>query len=168
MGPNFALKRWWSFWFYFSFFFLQFNNSGRQWLALMQACLMAIGIQQNSCWPIETKFKKQNTTKSNECLGKKGQMEENSTLNWEEYEHKDLNKKLQMFCAEVCTKDGFFYDFVENNIIINKKSYYCSCISWYMATPDVFKVLKLHLPVIILLFLMLIIITSLVSTNKLK
>jgi len=74
-------------------------------------------------------------------------MKENSTLNWKEYEHKDLNKKLQMFCAEVCTKDGFFYDFVENNIIINKKSYYCSCISWYMATRDVFKVLKLHLPV---------------------
>ena len=59
--------------------------------------------------------KNKNTTKSNECLGKKGQMKENSTLNWEEYERKDLNKKLQMFCAEVCTKDGFFYNFVENN-----------------------------------------------------
>ena len=37
----------------------------------------------------------------------------------EEYEHEDLDKKLQMFYAEVCTKDGFFYNFVEN--IINKK-----------------------------------------------
>ena len=36
-------------------------------------------------------------------------------------EHKDLNKKLQMFYAEVHIKDGFFYNFVEN--IINKKSY---------------------------------------------
>ena len=31
-----------------------------------------------------------------------------------------------MFYAEVCTKDGFFYNFVEN--IINKKSYDRSCI----------------------------------------
>jgi len=37
----------------------------------------------------------------------------------EEYEHKDLDKKLQMFYTEVHTKDGFFYNFVEN--IINKK-----------------------------------------------
>ena len=37
----------------------------------------------------------------------------------EEYEHKDLDKKLQMFHAEVRTKDGFFYNFVENTI--NKK-----------------------------------------------
>ena len=44
----------------------------------------------------------------------------------EEYEHKDLDKKLQMFYAEVCTKDGFFYNFVEN--IMNKKSYDRSCI----------------------------------------
>ena len=45
----------------------------------------------------------------------------------EEYEHEDLDKKLQMFYAEVCTKDGFFYNFVEN--IINKKSNNCSSIS---------------------------------------
>ena len=44
-----------------------------------------------------------------------------------EYEHEDLHKKLQTFYAEVRTKDGFFYNFVEN--IINKKSYDCSCIS---------------------------------------
>ena len=25
----------------------------------------------------------------------------------EEYEHEDLEKKLQMFYAEICTKDGF-------------------------------------------------------------
>ena len=36
-----------------------------------------------------------------------------------EYEHKDLDEKLQMFYAEVHTKDGFFRNFVEN--IINKK-----------------------------------------------
>ena len=36
----------------------------------------------------------------------------------EEYEHKDLDKKLQMCYAEVRTKDGFFHNFVEN--IINK------------------------------------------------
>ena len=45
----------------------------------------------------------------------------------EEYEHEDLDKKLQMFYAEVCTKDGFFCNFVEN--IINKKSNNCSSIS---------------------------------------
>ena len=39
----------------------------------------------------------------------------------EEYELEDLDKKLQMFYAEVRTKEGFFYNFVEN--IINKKSY---------------------------------------------
>ena len=36
----------------------------------------------------------------------------------EEYEHEDLEKKLQMFYAEICTKDGFL-NFVEN--IINEK-----------------------------------------------
>jgi len=45
----------------------------------------------------------------------------------EEYEHEDLDKKLQMFYDEVSTKDGFFCYFVEN--IINKKPYYSSCIS---------------------------------------
>ena len=32
----------------------------------------------------------------------------------EEYENEDIDKKLQMFYAEVRTKDGFFYNFVEN------------------------------------------------------
>ena len=32
----------------------------------------------------------------------------------EEYEHEDLDSELQMFHAEVGTKDGFFYNFVEN------------------------------------------------------
>ena len=45
----------------------------------------------------------------------------------EEYEHEDVDKKLQMFYAEVHTKDGFFHNFVEN--IINKKSHDRSCIS---------------------------------------
>ena len=62
----------------------------------------------------------------------------------EEYEQEDLDKKLQMYYAEVRTKDGFFYNFVEN--IVNKKSYDRSCISWDMVTRDVFKVLKLHSP----------------------
>ena len=62
----------------------------------------------------------------------------------EEYEHEDLDKMLQMFYAEVRTKDGFFHNFVEN--IMNKKSYDRSCISWFMVTRDVFKVLKLHSP----------------------
>ena len=59
----------------------------------------------------------------------------------EEYEHEDLHKKLQMCYAEVRTNDGFFHNFVEN--IINKKSNDRSCISWYMVTRDVFKVLKI-------------------------
>ena len=50
----------------------------------------------------------------------------------EEYEHEDLNKKLQMFYAEVCTKDRFFYNFVVN--IINKKLCDHSCILLYMVT----------------------------------
>ena len=44
--------------------------------------------------------------------------------------------------TKVCTKYGFFYNFVEN--IINPKSNDCSCISWYMVTYDAFKVLNLH------------------------
>jgi len=47
-----------------------------------------------------------------------------------------------MFYAEAQTKDGFFYNFVEN--IINKKSYDHSCILGYMVPCEVFKVLKLH------------------------
>ena len=62
----------------------------------------------------------------------------------EEYEQEDLDKTLQMFYAEVCTKHGFLYNFVEN--IINKKSNNCSSISWYMVTRDAFKVFKLHSP----------------------
>ena len=45
----------------------------------------------------------------------------------EQYEHEDLDKKLQMFYAEIRTKDGFFFNFVEN--VINKKSNDRSCIS---------------------------------------
>ena len=45
----------------------------------------------------------------------------------EEYENEDIDIKLQMFYAEVRTKDGFFHNFVEN--IINKKSYARLCIS---------------------------------------
>ena len=45
----------------------------------------------------------------------------------EDYEHEDLDKKLQMFYAEVRSKDGFFHNFVEN--ITNKKSYDPSFIS---------------------------------------
>ena len=56
------------------------------------------------------------------------------------YEHKDLDRELQMSHAEVGRKDGFFYNFVEN--LINKKLYDRSCILWYMVTCDVFKVLK--------------------------
>jgi len=37
-------------------------------------------------------------------------MKENSTPKL--YEHKDLNKKLQLFYAEVHTKDGFFLTFL--------------------------------------------------------
>ena len=55
----------------------------------------------------------------------------------EEYKQEDLDKKLQMFYAEVRTKEGFFYNFVENNFIINKKSYDRSCISWYMVACDI-------------------------------
>ena len=52
--------------------------------------------------------------------GKNGQIKENSTLNWRSTSTK-ISIKLQMFYAEVRTKDGLFYNFVEN--IINKKSY---------------------------------------------
>ena len=53
--------------------------------------------------------------------GENGQMKEfNPKLG-------EYDKKLQMIYAEVRTKAGFFYNFVEN--IINKKSYDRSCIS---------------------------------------
>ena len=54
----------------------------------------------------------------------------------EEYEHEDLDKKLQKLYPKARTKDGFFYNFVEN--ITNKKSYDRSSISWYMVTCDIF------------------------------
>ena len=40
---------------------------------------------------------------------------------------RNLNSKSKMYYAEVRTKDGCFYNFVEN--IIKKKSYDRSCIS---------------------------------------
>ena len=50
-----------------------------------------------------------------------------------------------MFNAEVRTKFGFCYNFVET--IIDKKSYDRSCISWYMVTRDFFFwFFKLHSP----------------------
>ena len=66
---------------------------------------------------LELNAKNKNMTKSTqtvECLGKKWANER--IFNPKLYEHEDLNKKLQnlMFYAEVCTKDGFFYNFVEN------------------------------------------------------
>ena len=42
--------------------------------------------------------------------GKTGEMKENSTLKLKENEHADLDKKLQMFYAEVLTKDGLEYE----------------------------------------------------------
>ena len=62
----------------------------------------------------------------------------------EEYEHEDLDKKLQLFYAEVYAEDGFFYNFVEN--ITNNKCNDRSCISRYMVTRDAFKVFKLNSP----------------------
>ena len=91
--------------------------------------------------------KNKNTTKSTQTLlnvWEKWVNERKFNPKLEEYRHEDLDKKLQLFYAEVRTKDGFFYNFVEN--IINKKSYGHSCISWYMVTRDVFKVLKLRSP----------------------
>jgi len=66
-------------------------------------------------------------------------MKENPKL--EEYEHENLDKK---FYAEVRTKDGFFYNSVEN--IIDKKSNVRSCISWYVLSRNAFKVFKLYSP----------------------
>ena len=91
--------------------------------------------------------KNKNTTKSTQTLlnvREKWANERKFNPKLEEYRHEDLDKKLQLFYAEVRTKDEFFYIFVEN--IINKKSYDRSCISWYMVTRDVFKVLKLRSP----------------------
>ena len=57
-------------------------------------------------------------------LNTKSKMDESRFARF--YEHKDLDRELQMFYAEVGTKDGFFYNFVEN--LINKKLYDRSCI----------------------------------------
>ena len=75
--------------------------------------------------------KNKNTTKStqtwlNVCEKWANQRKFNPKL--EEYdEDEELDKRLQMFYAEVRTNDGLFYNFVEN--IINKKSYDRSSIS---------------------------------------
>ena len=64
-----------------------------------------------------------------ECLGKWAN-ERKFNPKLEEHEHEDLDKKLQMsqmFYAEVCTKDAFFHNFVEN--FIYKKLYECEWIS---------------------------------------
>ena len=37
-------------------------------------------------------------------------MKQNSTLKLEKYKHEDLDKKLQMFYAEVLTKDELEYE----------------------------------------------------------
>ena len=74
--------------------------------------------------------KNKNTTKSTQTLlnvWEKWENERKFNPGLEKYEHEDLHKKLQMFCSEVRTKDGFFYNFVAN--IISRKSYDCSCIS---------------------------------------
>ena len=66
--------------------------------------------------------KNRNTTKSRQRtwlnVREKWVNERKLNPKLEEYEHEDLDKKLQMLYAEVRTKDGFFYNFVEN--IINK------------------------------------------------
>ena len=74
--------------------------------------------------------KNKNTTKSTQMwlnVWAKWANERKFNPKLEEYEQEDLDKKLQMYYAEVRTKDGFFYNFVEN--IVNKKSYDRSCIS---------------------------------------
>ena len=74
--------------------------------------------------------KNKNTTKSTQTWlnvwGKRAN-ERKFNPKLEDYEREDLDKKLQMFYAEVRFKDGFFHNFVGN--IINKKSYDPSCIS---------------------------------------
>ena len=98
-------------------------------------------------WKLYAKNK--NTTKSTQTwlnVWEKWANERKFNPKPEEYEQEDLDKKLQMFYAEVPvrTKEGFFYNFVEN--IMNKKSYDCSCISWCLVTRDIFEVFKLHWP----------------------
>ena len=84
--------------------------------------------------------KNKNTTESTQTwlnVWEKWANERKFNPKLEEYKQEDLDKKLQMFYAEVRTKEGFFYNFVENNFIINKKSYDRSCISWYMVACDI-------------------------------
>ena len=57
-------------------------------------------------------------------LNTKSKMDESRFARF--YEHKDLDRELQMSYAEVGRKDGFFYNFVEN--LTNKKLYDRSCI----------------------------------------
>jgi len=74
--------------------------------------------------------KNKNTTKSTQMwLNVRGKWANERKFNpkLEEYEQENLDKKLQMYYAEVRTKDGFFHNFVEN--IINTKSYDRLCIS---------------------------------------
>ena len=69
------------------------------------------------------KNKNKNTTKSTQTqlnVWGKWANERKFKPRLAEYEREDLDKKLQMFYAEVRTKDRFFYNFVEN--IINKKN----------------------------------------------
>ena len=57
--------------------------------------------------------KNQNTTKSTQTrliVWEKWANERKSNPKLEEYEHEDLDKKLQMFSAEVRTKDGLEYE----------------------------------------------------------
>ena len=79
---------------------------------------------------LELNAKNKSMTKSTQTWlnvwGKNGQMKENSTQNYTSTKISIKSYKI-MFYAEVCTKDGFFYTFVEN--IINKKSSDRSCIS---------------------------------------
>ena len=84
--------------------------------------MYSTNFKRNSCWSTETKCKKQKHDKINinVVVWENRQMKEKLTLHWRStYEHEDLDKQLQMFYAEVRTKYGFFYNFVEN--IVNKK-----------------------------------------------
>ena len=73
--------------------------------------------------------KNKNTTKSTQTwLNVWGKWANERKFNPKmEYENEDLDKELQTFYTEVCTKDGLFYNFAEN--FVNKKSYGPSFIS---------------------------------------
>ena len=76
---------------------------------------------------LNAKNKNTKSTKMRLNVWEKGANERKFNPRMEEHENEDIDKKLQMSYAEVRTKDGFFYNFVEN--IINKKSYARLCIS---------------------------------------